>query len=73
MKLKQMLNEAAHIDKMVADAFTRFLIGDSNAALRALTKLKDADKGILIETDSTEYNKQYDRIFQEISKIIRRG
>lgn len=68
-----MLNEAGHSEKIVADAMTRYLLGDRNSALSVLDKMKNADFGTFIESDTAEYNKQYDRIFQQLTKIIKRG
>ncbi len=81
MKFKEMLesdnkselNEAGHSEELVADAFTRFLLGDRNAALKLLEKMKNVKLSTNIEPDSAEYNKQYDRVYKEFTRVVKRG
>ncbi len=58
--------------KYIADAYTRFLLGDRKAAIKLLSKFTDTDLNLSIESDSKEYNKQWARVFKGILEVIER-
>ena len=64
--------------KRVADAFTRFLIGNPKAAIMALTQLKDSGvqptsdvSDPAEEFDAAEYNRMYTGMYNAILKAIK--
>ena len=45
-------------------------MGDQNAAIRDITKLKDKDMGIDFSTNAENYNKDYQKAFKLIKNAI---
>lgn len=68
----EVVYEADQIElKQVADAMTRYLLGDKKTAIAQLTKLQNKDLGMDVESGSKEYNTQYTETYKKILQAIK--
>ena len=69
IKLLEQENKGTSQKIQIVDNFVRFLIGDSNAAVKKLTDLKNA--GISLKgVKAGEYNQIYGQLFLDIMDAI---
>lgn len=68
---EEQLNESTSMDRRsVADAFTRYILGDKKSSLSMLNKLSSSNIGVKVDSDSGEYNRQYERVYKGLLNII---
>lgn len=68
INLEKYLNEAdQNLNKKIADSFTRYVMGDSDAALK---ELKKYPANVQVSSDASEYNKAYVATYKKFLSIL---
>jgi len=66
------INEGVQRADFIADIFTRFLIGNRNAAMVGLKRSIKDEMGTMAEPGTKEYNDQYKNLQDGIAAVIKK-
>ena len=68
---EELLNESVD-DKKLADAFTRYLMGDWPSAITQLSNMGGSFKFTMETPGTKEYNNQYNDVYNSFLKLLKK-